>query len=220
MSPSRRSRPAPSAYGATTPPLPGSGTMGGVSPTDVVPVPGPGTWGPIAELVLPYDPTALAETVRRRRRGLVVRLVSLGISLVVLAAIYAWQWDTISAQGGPYWVFPAIGLTVALVWTAVVLVGFLRVRKDLRTAPDGIAVRMGRPGVVVGTAFARWSDVEGLEVVPGGLGRSDRLRLRTHDGQTGLVPLDQVVVAPATLDGTARAYSAGRRGVDLSRLDN
>jgi hypothetical protein len=27
-------------------------------------------------------------------------------------------------------------------------------------------------------------------------------------------------VHPATLDSTARAYSAGRLGVDLSRLDN
>ncbi len=194
--------------------------MGGVSPADVAPVPGPETWGPIAELVLPYDPSALVATVRRRRRALVVRLISLGVSLAVLAGVYAWQWDTISAQGGPYWVFPAIALALALVWTAVVLLGFLRARKDLRTAPAGIAVRMGRPGVVVGTAFARWTDVEALEVVPGGLGRADRLRLRTVEGAHGDVPLDQVVVHPATLDSTARAYSAGRRGVDLSRLDN
>lgn len=194
--------------------------MGGVSSASVAPVPGPETWGPIAELVLPYDPAALAETVRRRRRSFVFRLVSLGLSVVILAAIYAWQWETISAQGGPYWVFPAIGLTLAVVWALVVMLGFLRARTELRAAPDGVAVRMGRPGVVVGTAFARWPDVEALEVVPGGLGRADRLRLRTAAGASGVVPLDQVVVHPATLDSTARAYSAGRCGVDLSRLDN
>ncbi|SER03674.1 hypothetical protein SAMN05421756_10856 [Microlunatus flavus] len=182
--------------------------------------PGPEGWGPIGELLLPYDPVTLGETVRRRRRKLVGRLISLGVSLAILGGILAWQWDTIRTQGAVYWVFLAVVMLVNLVPLALVLAGFLRARKELRSVPEGIAVRMGRPGVVVGTAFARWSDVEALEVVPGGLGRADRLRLRTAAGDRGVVPLDQVVVHPATLDSTARAYSAGRRGVDLSRLDN
>jgi hypothetical protein len=181
---------------------------------------GSATGGPIAELLLPYDPTTLVATVRRRRRGMVVRLVSLGISLAVLGGIYAWQHREIAAQGGAYWIVTAVVLLLSAIPLVVVLLGFLRARKELRSVPAGIAVRMGRPGVVVGTAFARWTDVAALEVVPGGLGRADRLRLRTQAGAVGLVPLDQVVVHPATLDGTARAYSAGRQGVDLSRLDN
>lgn len=182
------------------------------------PVPVPA--GPIAELLLPYDPTTLAATVRRRRRGMVVRLVSLGISLAVLGGIYAWQHRAIAAQGGAYWIVTGVVFVLSSIPLLVVLLGFLRARKELRLVPAGVAVRMGRPGVVVGTAFARWPDVAALEVVPGGLGRADRLRLRTQSGAVGLVPLDQVVVHPATLDGTARAYSAGRQGVDLSRLDN
>lgn len=185
------------------------------------PVPGgPATGGPIAELLLPYDPSTLAGTVRRRRRRLVVRLISLGISLAILGGIYAWRREAIAQQGGAYWVVTAIVLALSMIPLVVVLLGFLQSRKELRLAPTGIAVRMGRPGVVVGTAFARWTDVAALEVVPGGLGRADRLRLRTQAGATGVVPLDQVVVHPATLDSTARAYSAGRRGVDLTRLDN
>ena len=184
------------------------------------PGPGPVVGGPVAELLLPYDPTLLDETVRRRRRRLVVRLVSLGISLAVLGGIYAWRHEQIAQQGGAYWVLTGVVLGLVVLWTLVVLLGFLRSRKELRLVPPGIAVRMGRPGVVVGTAFARWGDVVALEVVPGGLGRADRLRLRTQDGRLGVVPLDQLVVHPAALDGTARAYSAGRRGVDLSRLDN
>ena len=183
-------------------------------------MPGPFLPGPIAELLLPYDPTTLAQTVRRRRRRLVSRLISLGISLVILGAIFAWQHHAIAQQGGAYWVFTGIVLALSLVPLVVVLLGFLRARAELRDVPTGIAVRMGRPGVVVGTAFARWGDVAALEVVPGGLGRADRIRLRTGDGRTGIVPLDQVDVHPATLDSTARAYSAGRQGVDLSRLDN
>lgn len=198
--------------------------MEGVSAASVVPggpgLPGPDGWAPIGELVLPYDATTLEETVRRRRRRFVMRVVSLGISLAVLGGILAWQWDAIKAQGGAYWVFLGIVMLINLVPLVVVLLGFLRARKELRGVPAGIAVRMGRPGVVVGTAFARWSDVDALEVVAGGLGRADRLRLRSATGASGLVPLDQVVVHPATLDTTARAYSAGRLGVDLSRLDN
>lgn len=176
--------------------------------------------GPIAELLLPYDPSTLVETVRRRRRRLVMRLVSLGISLVLLGGIYAWQHRAIAEQGGAYWVVTGVVLALSMIPLVVVLLGFLRSRTELRGVPAGIAVRMGRPGVVVGTAFARWIDVAALEVVPGGLGRADRLQLRTSTGATGIVPLDQVVVHPATLDSTARAYSAGRQGVDLSRLDN
>lgn len=200
--------------------------MEGVTSASVAPGSGPGSpvatvpTGPIAELLLPYDPQPLARTVRVRRRRLVGRVVSLAISLAVLGGIYAWQHRTIAQQGGAYWVFTGIVLGLTLVWTLVVLLGFLRARKELRTVPAGVAVRMGRPGVVVGTAFARWTDVEALEVVPGGLARADRLRLRSRTGAVGLVPLDQVVVHPATLDSTARAYSAGRQGVDLSRLDN
>lgn len=181
---------------------------------------GPVFGGPIAELLLPYDPRTLAGTVRRRRRRLIGRIISLAISLAVLGGIYAWQRRTIAQQGGAYWVLTGVVLGLTVVWTVIVLLGFLRSRTELRTVPVGVAVRMGRPGVVVGEAFARWSDVAALEVVPGGLGRADRLRLRTHAGGVGLVPLDQVVVHPAALDGTARAYSAGRQGVDLSRLDN
>ncbi len=181
---------------------------------------GPVLGGPISELLLPYDPTTLVGTVRRRRRRMVGRLVSLGISLAVLGGIYAWQHQSIAQQGGAYWVFTGIVLGLSTIPLVVVLIGFLRARTELRGVPTGIAVRMGRPGVVVGNAFARWPDVAALEVVPGGLGRADRLRLRTRAGATGVVPLDQVVVHPATLDSTARAYSVGRQGVDLSRLDN
>lgn len=182
--------------------------------------PGPVAWGPIGELVLPYDPTTLTETVRRRKRRFVMRIISLGISLAILGGILAWQWEAIRAQGGAYWVFLGIVMAINLVPLVIVLLGFLRSRAELRGVPSGVAVRMGRPGVVVGTAFARWGEVDALEVVPGGLGRADRLRLRTASGAAGLVPLDQVVVHPATLDSTARAYSAGRLGVDLSHLDN
>lgn len=174
--------------------------------------------GRIEELLLPYEPVRLAETVARRKRGMISRAVSVGITLAILTALYLWRRDEV--QGAGYWVFTGIVVAVSLIPFVVVLVGFLQARRELREVPQGIAVRMGRPGVVVGNRFARWDEVDVLAVVPGKLGRAERLQLRTSDGATSLVALDRVVVQPATLDGTARAYSAGRHGVDLSKLDN
>jgi hypothetical protein len=82
----------------------------------------------------------------------------------------------------------------------------------------GIAVRIGRSGVQVGDAFAYWKQVAALKVVKGGAGRSERLRMEFAGGKVE-VPLDQLDVRPASLDTTARAYSAGRHGVDLTALD-
>ncbi|HEY0239224.1 MAG TPA: hypothetical protein VGC37_11275, partial [Friedmanniella sp.] len=141
--------------------------------------------GSYTELLLPYDPSTLVDTVRKRRRRLVSRLISLGISLVLLGGLFAWQHRAVAEQGGAYWVFTGIVLALSLIPLVVVLLAFLRARTELRGVPAGIAVRMGRPGVVVGNAFARWPDVAALEVVPGGLGRADRLRLLTRAGATG-----------------------------------
>ena len=174
--------------------------------------------GRIEELLLPYEPVRLAETVSRRKRGMISRAISLGITLAILTALYLWRRDEV--QGAGYWVVTGIIVAISVIPFVVVLVGFLQARRELREVPQGIAVRMGRPGVVVGDRFARWAEVDALVVVPGKPGRAERLQLRTTDGATSLVGLDRVVVLPATLDSTARAYSGGSHGVDLSKLDN
>ncbi len=166
----------------------------------------PAVPGPIAELLLPYDPTVLAATVRRRRRRFVVRCISLGVSLALLGGIYAWQHRAIAEQGGAYWVFLGIVLALSVVPLVVVLLGFLRSRAELRAVPTGTAVRMGRPGVVVANAFARWDEVAALEVVPGGPGRADRLRLRTQAGATR---------PGAARPGRRRARDPGQHGPRL-----
>lgn len=173
---------------------------------------------PIEELALPYQPTQLAQTVARRRRAMIGRAISLGISVLILGGLWWWQRDAV--RGGAYYVFVGVVLAISLVPFVVVLIGFLGARRELRGVASGIAVRMGRPGVVVADRFARWGEVATLAVVPGGLGRAERLVLRSTDGARASVGLDQVEVHPATLDSTARAYSAGRCGVDLSKLDN
>ena len=107
---------------------------------------------------------------------------------------------------------------ISLGWLAVSIAGYVQAKQDLAGIGQGVAVRIGRAGVQVADAFAYWPQVGSLHIVKGRLGRSPRLRL-DHAGGSAEVPLDQLDVLPATLDTTARAYSAGRHGVDLTALD-
>ena len=93
-------------------------------------------------------------------------------------------------------------------------------RRELRGVGSGTAVRIGRPGIQVARVFTPWSEVTALTMTAGRWGRSDRFELRRTSGPAVSVPLNQIEVHPATLDSTARAYSGGRHGVDLTALDS
>jgi hypothetical protein len=173
---------------------------------------------PIEELVVPYDPTQVRATVERRRRAMRSRLVSLGITVVVLVLLY--NVGGTRLQGAGFLAVYGIALAVSLAWFAGYLVAYLLARRELGSLGSGTALRIGRPGVQVAEVFAPWREVVALTVVSGGLGRSPRLELRRTSGEPASVPLNQLVVHPATLDSTARAYSAGRHGVDLTALES
>ena len=59
------------------------------------------TYGPIEELLVPYDGTRPQQKVARRRRRLVGRIISLIITVVILVALYLWQRE---AFGPGLWV--------------------------------------------------------------------------------------------------------------------
>jgi hypothetical protein len=174
-------------------------------------------WAPIEELAVPYDPGLVAEKVARRRRMMRSRLISLGLSLVIVVALYLWLPDESTGVG--YVVLTAVLLGVSLAWFLIVLVAYRRAKAELDGLGAGTAVRIGRGGVEVAGLGAGWPEVAGLAAVKGGLGRSPQLALTLTDGRRSAVSLDHVSVFPATLDSTARAYSAGRHGVDLSALE-
>ena len=173
--------------------------------------------GPIGELVVPYDPGPLAEKVERRRRLLRSRLMSLGITIVIMVVVYVWQREQLRGAGSVVIFALVIGFSVGFV--LFTLVGYLRARRELGTIGDGAAIRIGAPGIQVANLAAPWAQVASLTTVKGGLGREPLLRLTLSDGQTATVPLDQVTVFPATLDTTVRAFSGGRHGIDLSALE-
>jgi hypothetical protein len=173
---------------------------------------------PIEELVVPYDPSQVHAGVQRRRRAVRSRLVSLVVTVVVLVLLY--EFGGTRLQGAGFLAVYGIALVISLAWFAGYLVAYLIARRELGTLGSGTAVRIGRPGVQVGSVFAPWPEVSALAVVSGGLGRSPRLELRRTTGEPASVPLNQLLVHPAMLDSTARAYSAGRHGVDLAALES
>lgn len=173
------------------------------------------SYGPIEELLVPYDASRPQQKVARRRRRMVGRIISLIITVVILVALYFWQRE---AFGPGLWVVYGVLFGVSAVWLAVYVIGYVQARRELASVRDGVALRIGRAGVQLADTFAYWPQVTQLHIVKGRLGRSPNLRL-DHAGGTDQVPLDQLDVLPATLDTTARAYSAGRHGVDLAALE-
>ena len=176
------------------------------------------TVSPISELIVPYDAQSIELKVQRRRRRMHSQLVSLGITVVILAVLYVWQRDQLKGAG--FLVIYGVVLAVPLILFLVFLLGYRQSRKELVTMGSGTAVRIGVPGVQVADVFAGWPEVASLRAVRGGLGRAPLLRLATTDGRQASVPFDQIPSYPATLDSTVRAFSAGRQGVDLAALDN
>jgi hypothetical protein len=161
MSDELRPAPAgpPEAWADTTPPPSPGPTLrelvGSTNPHLVLAA-------PIEELLVPYDPAALAERTRRRRRAMWSRLVSLGITAVILVLLYLFGGDRL--QAGGFLALYGFALGVSLVWFLGRLVAFLLARRDLRRVGTGTAVRIGRPGVQVAGVFAadrrppsRWS---------------------------------------------------------------
>ena len=175
------------------------------------------TGGPIEELVVPYDLQRVAERAERRRVQFRSRLIGLGVTVLVVVGFGIW-FSTRGQSAG-------IGVSILVVligvgWAVVSYLLYRRARGELTGLRPGTAIRIDRSGVELAGLSADWPSVAELTTAKGGLGRSDRLVLRLTDGRTSSLALDQVTVPPATLDSTARAYSAGRHGVDLRALDN
>jgi hypothetical protein len=174
--------------------------------------------GRIEELLVPYDPAQLSAKVRRRRRGMWSRLVSLVITVLILVGLYFFGGEGLRAAG--FLAVFGVALAISVAWFLGYLIAYLLARRQLRRIGSGTAVRIGRPGVQVAGVYAPWAEVAALTMVTRRFGRHPRLELRRTSGAPASVPLDQIEVLPATLDSTARAYSGGRHGVDLVALEN
>ena len=176
------------------------------------------TSAPISELLVTYDPGALNDKVQRRRRLVRSRLTSLVITVVIMVAIYLWQRARL--QGAGFFTVYGLVFAVSIAWFVGSYLAYRRARAQLTAIGTGTAIRIGPPGIEVAGLAAPWSQVTSVGTVRPGRTRAPVLRLLLTDGRRADLPLDQVVVYPATLDGTVRAFSGGRFGVDLAALDS
>ena len=115
------------------------------------------------ELIVPYEPTVLAEKAERWRRLMRSRITSLVITIVIMTVIFVWQRDQLQGAGFVAVYGVVLGISVAIL--AVTVVGYLplsprtrrrrhRDRHPGRPAghPGG---RTGRPLVAGGAAWSR-----------------------------------------------------------------
>lgn len=176
------------------------------------------TGSPYEELALPYDPTAPQERVRKRRRRFISRLISLLITLAIMIAFYIWRREQF--EDTAVWVIYGIVLAISFGFLTFSFLAWRQARKILAGIGQGLALRIGRPGVEISGAYVPWAELGALAVVKGKLGHGPQFTVTRSDRSSLAVPLDQLAVFPATLDSTARAYSGGSAGVDLTALEN
>lgn len=171
------------------------------------------------ELVVPYDPAPAAARVQRWRRLLRSRLISLGISVVLLIFIFIWQRDRLTANPVGTVLVYGVVLIAGLAWAVFCWVALRRSQRSVAVGGQGVALRVTRAGVEVAGRALGWGQLAALTTARGRWPSGPVLRAVSTDGSYVEVPMEALPVLPASLDSTVRAYSGGRHGLDLSSLD-
>lgn len=173
----------------------------------------------IDELVVPYDPAPALGRVQRWRRQFRGRLISLGISVLLLIVIFVWQRDRLTANPAGTIIVYAVILLAGIGWALFCWLALRRSQRAAAALGQGIALRINRSGIEVAGRQIGWDRLGALTTAKGSWPSGPVLRAECIDGTALEVPLEQLQVLPATLDSTVRAYSGGRHGLDLSALD-
>ncbi|CAA9378768.1 MAG: hypothetical protein AVDCRST_MAG75-780 [uncultured Propionibacteriaceae bacterium] len=171
----------------------------------------------IEELRVPFDPGKTQERALRWRRLFRGRIITFCITCAIVAALYFWGGDRFRDSGTVVIYAVVIGLSV--VWMVLYLLIYLRVKQLAGLVGTGTALCIDRRGVEVAGVSVPWSEVTEIAAAKGRWGRGPQLEVRRTSGDSLRVPFDHMDIRPATLDMTARAYSAGRHGVGLQALD-
>lgn len=173
----------------------------------------------IDELVVPYDPAPAWARVQRWRRQFRSRLISLGISVLLLIVIFVWQRERLIANPMGTIVVYAVVLLAGMAWALFCWIALRRSQRAANGLGQGVALRVNRSGIELAGRQIGWMQLGSLTTAKGTWPSGPMLRAECTDGTTVEVPLEQLRVLPATLDSTVRAYSGGRHGLDLSALD-
>ncbi|MGA4668992.1 hypothetical protein ACPCG0_04200 [Propionibacteriaceae bacterium Y1923] len=158
---------------------------------------------------------AKAESMRRRA------WLSTAIYAVIVGVLWYWLRYTASTWQILLGFIPTALIVIAfLVWRYVELHS---ARKSLGTVPAGEALRIDHTGIHVdATGSAQtfeWSGLQEISVTGRRLGAGPDLGLTSTNG-SWKVPVSFLDTLPGTIDSAIRAYSGGRRSLDLSGMDS
>lgn len=163
-----------------------------------------------------FDRVAAEAAVRAAQRNRTWRIISLGISGAISAAIW---WFFREQLGDVTWTWIAVALAIPLVFLVAAVVREVVVRRDARGVGEGLALGIGRRGLFLRDVAVPWVELGAVRVTSGRLGASDRLVVETRQALRYDLPLAYLGTGPASLDSAVFALSGGRVRVDFSALD-
>lgn len=170
------------------------------------------------ELVVAYNAVPTASRVARARQTLVFRAISAVVSLAIvifLLRVVGQDWAA-TVRWGTFLVWGV----VTAVWFALSIISLVRARADLQRVGVGPALVLSPQGVQIDGRRFTWPEVAAIKVVGSDVGAGPRFVVEPVSGESASIPLSFLDAMPGTLDSAARAYSLGRHGVDLARLDS
>lgn len=169
--------------------------------------------------IVGYSPVATAGRVARARGKLKGTFISLGLLAALGVVLYftTGQADRLSyilttmTTGVVIWVG-------YLIWR---LISLSRARRDLARVPSGEALRINHAGIttIEPAQTIAWPQIVEVRAAGRSVGAGPELVIE-HAGGNYAVPLSFLDAMPGSIDSAMRAYSGGRRGLNLAALDN
>lgn len=171
--------------------------------------------------IVGYSPVRAAGRVAKAQSLRKRAWLSVAIYAAISVALWFWLRDQLSTPQ----------ILLGFIPTALIVLGFLvwryvelrAARQSLGSVPAGEAVKIDHHGIHVGGSGTPqqfdWVSLQEIGVSGRRLGAGPNLTL-TSAQTTWTVPVSFLDTLPGTIDSAIRAYSGGRRSLDLSGMDS
>lgn len=169
--------------------------------------------------VVGHNPVASATRVAKAQSQLKWSLLMI-FPYLGLGAVYYWLG---SGPGRTRTVVASL-IVSFVIWLGFVIWRVLNLRSartDLSRVNSGEAFRINHHGITLadGGEQIGWNDIAELKAIGRASGAGPELFIG-HRGGSYKVPLSFLDAMPGSIDSALRAYSGGRRGLDLGELDS
>ena len=171
--------------------------------------------------VIGYSPVRAAGRVAKAESWVRRAVWSVVIYIVISVALYIWLRNDLSTWQVLLGFIPSAAIVAGFViWRYTEL---RSARKSLARVPAGEALRIDHEGIRVdGSGSPQqfgWPGLSDISVAGRKLGAGPDLHVRGEQSDWK-VPVSYLDTLPGTIDSAIRAYSGGRRGLDLSGMDS